>query len=628
MTEIKHIVRLLALAVIMVAGLGITQSTNAQAVDATLTLAKPAPGVSHAVGNLWDNEEPRVALLVSEQAKGISTLESSRVRDAVYYWEVFLLGLQLPYVTVNDSEVGKGISHKDYDLLIMPAGDALSSRQRKSILKFVDRGGSVIASGSLGRLDERGRTVDDSFFSELLGAELVTRVPDQPFGLLHSVDGATAVGLGVPPGFRLNLAAMPGLTAARPVTGTPLGTPYSYSGRDDAFLSELSMMMLNKKGDGMALWTRFGPQDVSRERAHQAAYQRMMANAMALLTGARSVSVRPWPELAQSALAVAALPTVGMAPLQYMSGWEEFLGLLQAERVPATFFLTTDEALGFPDIVAAMGQLGEVAIAAESDNVFLGQPLEVQAGRMARASGSLGGTQVGIYPPGGYHDGSTLRAAVEGGYNYLLLPNGQSLAPTAVRWWEDVDYRALQASATEQVDLAFLRSRRRQTREPRRVAVEPTPAVLMPLDASNKNYVTRFHEVERAGGVYILPFHPESERAGSVKTGELREVIALASERGTWMATVNEVLRWWTLRNSVSVDVVDSNGDIFMIDLTNQSSEAISGLTLELNLGDVGFNSLEGDLTGDLVAGDLDGTFLLLLDRVPTGTSRVTLNLF
>lgn len=626
MNEIKHSVRLLALTLML--ALGLPLSAGAQAVDATLTLAKPAPGVSHMVGDLWDSEKPRVALMVSDQARGLSTLESSRVRDAVYYWEVFLLGLQVPYMTVSDSEVAKDLSHKDYDLLIMPAADALSGRQRKSILKYVDRGGSVIASGSMGRYDERGRDADDSFFAELLGAELVTRIPEQPFGLLHSVDAATPVGQGVPPGFRLNLAAMPGLTAARPVTGMALGTPYSYSGRDDQLMSDLSLMMFNRKGDGSVLWTRFGPQDVSRERAHQAAYQRMMSNAMAHLTGARSVSVRPWPELARSAVAVAALPTVGMAPLQYMSGWEEFLGLLQTHRVPATFFVTTDEAVGFPDLVAAMGQSGEVAIAAESDNVLLGQPLEVQAGRMARASGSLGGTQVGLYPPGGYHDGNTLRAAVEGGYNYVLLPNGQSLAPTAVRWWEDVDYRALQATATEQVDLAFLRSRRRQAREPAREVVAPNPAVLMPLDPGMTDYVTRFHEVERAGGVYILPFYPESERAGSVKTGELLDVIGLAQERGTWMATVNEVLRWWTLRNAVSVDVVESAGDIFSIELNNQSGEAISGLTLELNLGDVGFDSLQGDLTGDLVGGDLEGTYLLLLDRVPNGISRVTLNLF
>ncbi|NNE70685.1 MAG: polysaccharide deacetylase family protein [Rhodothermales bacterium] len=626
MNEIKHSVRLLALALVF--ALGLPLSAGAQAVDATLTLAKPSPGVSHTVGGLWDSDEPRVALMVSDQARGLSTLETSRVRDAVYYWEVFLLGLQVPYMTVSDSEVAKDLSHKDYDLLIMPSSDALSGRQRKSILRFVDRGGSVIATGSMGRYDERGRDADNSFFAELVGAELVTRIPDQPFGLLHSVDAATPVGQGVPPGFRLNLAAIPQLTAARPVTGMALGTPYSYSGRDDRLMADLTLMMFNRVGDGAVLWTRFGPQDVSRERTHQAAYQRMMANAMAHLTGARSVSVRPWPELARSAVAVAALPTVGMAPLSYMSGWEEFLSLLQTHRVPATFFVTTDEALGFPDLVATMGQLGEVAIAAESDNVLLGQPLEVQAGRIARASGSLGGTQVGLYPPGGYHDGNTLRAAVEGGYNYVLLPNGQSLAPTAVRWWEDVDYRALQASATEQVDLAFLRSRRRQAREPQREAVAPNPAILMPLDPGVTDFVTRFHEVERAGGVYILPFHPESERAGSARTGELREVIGLAQERGTWMATVNEVLRWWTLRNAVSVDVVESEGDRFSIELNNQSREAVSGLTLELSLGDVGFDSLEGDLTGDLVAGDIEGTYLLVLDRVPTGTSRVTLNLF
>ncbi|MBO6574811.1 MAG: polysaccharide deacetylase family protein [Rhodothermales bacterium] len=598
-------------------------AAQAQAVDATLTLNQPAPGVAHLTGDLFDVDEPRVALLVSEQARGDNELTRARARDAVYYWEVFLLGLQLPYQTVGDGDVAK-ISHKDYDLLIMPVADALSSRQRKALLKFVDRGGSVIASGDLAT-DDRG----DTFFAELLGSELVSRVPEQPFGLLHSIDTATPVGQGVPPGFRLNLAPMGTLTAARPIEGMALGTPYSYSGRDDVRLADLTLAVLNRRGDGFAMWTRFGPQDVSRERAHQAAYQRMMVNAMARMTGARTVSVRPWPELAQSALAIAALPTVGFEPLSYLAGWEEFLGLLNMEGMPATFFVTTEEAAGFPDIVAEMGRLGEVAVAGESDNVLLGQPYEVQEGRMARSRNTLGGVQVGIYPPGGYHDGNTLRAAVEGGFNYVLLPGANSLAPTTVRWWEDVDYRSLQATATEQVDLAFLRSRRRAQREPtRREALEPTPAVLMPLDAGTQDYVTRFNAVERAGGLYVLPFYPESERAGSVRTGQLRDVLAMAQERGTWTATVNDILRWWTQMGGISVAVADGPDEEFVIDVTNRGNESVSGVTLELHLGDVGFDNLEGDVGANLVAGDLDGTYLLLIDRLPTGTSRFSLNLF
>ncbi|MFT5142707.1 MAG: hypothetical protein ACI80V_000516 [Rhodothermales bacterium] len=626
--SIKHIVRLFAAALVVVFSAGLGQSVQAQAIDATLTLSKPAPGVSHSTGDLWNSDSPRVALLTSDQTRGLSAATRSSVRDAVYYWEVFLLGLQLPYTTVLDGDIGKGLSTKDYDLLIMPSAAALSGRQKKSILKFVERGGAVIASGSLGALDERGRNADGSFFADLLGAELVTNIPEQPFGLLHSVDAASPVGQGVPPGFLLNIAAMDGLSAARPITGTALGTPVSYSGRDDARLSEVTLMMLNQKEDGKVLWTRFGPQHVSRERAHQAAYQRLMVNAIAHLTGARSVSVRPWPEMARSALAIAALPTVGFDPMAYMSGYEEFLSLLSNQRVPATFFLTTDEAIGFPDLTSAMAQLGEVAVAGESDNVLLGQPLEVQAGRLARASGTLGGTQAGIYPPGGYHDGNTLRAAVEGGFNYVLLPGGNSLAPSVQRWWEDVDYRALQANATEEVDLAFLRSRRRQTRQPAAARVEPTPAVLMPLDAGLADYSVRFGQIEKAGGLYVLPFYPESERSGSLRTGQLRDVIALAVEHGTWTATLNDVLRWWTLRNGVSLDVAESNDSSYSIDVTNSGREAIEGLTLELNLGDVGFDSLDGELSGSLVAGDLPGTFLLLLDRVPSGTSRITLNLF
>ena len=623
--SILHSVRLLA--AVLILGLAAT-TAGAQAVDPTLTLAHPAPGVSHATGNLLNSDEPRVALLISEQARGNTDLSRARARDAVYYWEVFLLGLQLPYQTVQDGDIGK-ISHKDYDLVIMPSAHALSGRQRKNLLRFVERGGGVIASGSMGQMDERGRDVQDSFFAELLGAEFVSRLPEQPFGLLHSLDAASPVGQGVPPGFRLNLSPIQNLTAARVVTGTALGTPFSYSGRDDDRLADLTLAVINRRGDGWAMWTRFGPQDVSRERAHQAAYQRMMVNAIAKLTGARTVSVRPWPELSRSALAIAALPTVGFEPLSYLAGWEEFLGLMGTTDVPGTFYFTTGEAAGFPDIVAEAGRLGEVAVAGETDNVLLGQPFEVQAGRMAAAKNALGGIQVGIYPPGGYQDGNSLRAAVEGGFNYLLLPNTGSLAPTTNRWWEDVDYRALQATATEQVDLAFLRSRRRQAREPRqREAVEPSPAVLMPLDASSKGYVQRFNEIEAAGGLYILPFYPESERVGSVRTAQLRDVLALAQERGTWTATVNDMLRWWTQMGGVSVETIESDGDVFVFDVNNRGSEAVTGLTLELDLGDVGFDSLEGDIDADLVAGDIEGTYLLLIDRLPRGTTRFTLNLF
>jgi polysaccharide deacetylase len=623
---IKKSLRLLAVsAVLAVVSLRVDTAV-AQAVDATLTLAQPAPGVSYAIDHLRNSDNPRVALLISNQERGLSTERLANARSAAYSWEIFLLGLQLPYVTVNDGDLGKGLD-RDFDLLIMPSAESLSGGQRKSVLRFVERGGGVIASGALGRLDDRGRDSDDSFFSDLTGAEYVSRVPQQPYGLLHTISAGTPVGQGVPPGFRLNIAAQDNLSAARPVTALALGTPYSYSGRDDARLADLTLMVLNQREKGRVLWTRFGPQDVSRERAHQAAYQRMMVNAIAYLTGARSAAVRPWPNAARSAISVVSLPTVGFDPLAYLSGYDEFISLLASRRIPATFFVTSNEAVGFPDVISSMADNGEIAIAAESDDVLLGQPLEVQAGRLASSQSALGGTFRGLYPPGGYHDGNTLRAAVEGGFNYVLLPTTNSLVPSVVRWWEDVDYRALQV-ATETVDLAFLRSRRRGTQKAPR-AIEPTPAIVVPLDHGTVPYPVRFREIEQAGGLFVLPFYPESERAGSNRTGQLQETLALADERGTWAATLNEVLHWWTSMNSVGIDLMDADDDIFSFDVNNRSGETLYGLTLELGLGDVGFQSLESDgLDAELIPGDFEGTYLLVINRLPTGTSHFRVNLF
>ncbi len=620
--------RLLAVSAMLVILAAPAQRAGAQAVEATLSLSQPAPGVSHSIDHLRDLNNPRVGLLISGQTRGMSDERLASVRSAAYAWEIFLLGLQLPYITLSDGDLGRGLS-KDFDLLIMPSAESLSGGQRKAVLRFVERGGGLIASGALGRFDDRGRETENSFFEDVTGAELVVRVPQQPFGLLHTIDAGTPVGQGVPPGFRLNIAAQANLSAARPITAMALGTPYSYSGRDDARLSDLTLILLNQREKGRVLWTRFGPQDVSRERAHQAAYQRLMVNGIAYLTGSRTASVRPWPNAARSALSVVSLPTVGFDPLAYLSGYDEFIGLMASRGVPATFFVSTDEAVGFPDLVDSMVDIGEIAVAAESDDVLLGQPFEVQSGRLVSSRNVLGGTLRGLYPPGGYHDGNTLRAAVESGFSYVLLPTGSnSLAPSVIRWWEDVDYRALQV-ATETVDLAFLRSRRRSTQQAAPRTIEPTPALVVPLDHGTVEYTTRFNEIEKAGGLFALPFYPESERAGSDRTAQLREVLTLADERGAWMATLHEVLRWWTAMNSVSVDIVESDDQVFSVELNNRSGETLYGLTLELSLADASVQSLDaGGLNAEILPGDQPGTFLLIISRLPTGMNHFTVNLF
>lgn len=598
---------------------------GAQAVDATMSLARPGIGVAHTFNMLQDVDRPAVVLVRPSSWSGQDAISASAGRDAVYSWEVFLLGLQIPFQTIDASQLGRSVP-KGTKLLVVPAADALGDRQRRTLLRWVDQGGGLIASGRFGAIDERGRAVADRFFTDMLGAEAITRLPDQPFGLLHGVDARTPVAGGIDPGFRLNISAQRPLLAARPITGLSVGQPASYSGSDDARLAEGTLMILNERGKGRVFWTRFNPQDVSRERDQQLVYQRLAVNAIAYVTRTPGVSIEAWPNGSRSVLSIAALPSVGFDALGFLGGWNDFSDLLRETSTRATFFLSSREAVGFPQFVTDLTSIGEVATAGPGDDVISGLPHDVQAQRLAAARNEIGASGgLGVYPPGGFYDGNTVRAVLEEGFGYLLLPAGWSLAPGLTRWWDDVDYRAVRAS-TESSDLPFLTARAAQ---PVQAANDPTaePVIGMPLDPGVLEYPARFAEVNAAGGLFVLPFYPEMTRNGSGRFRELRETISLAQNADTWTATLGEVAQWWSDRSHVWLQSMTSDRDGLDIEIVNDLDEAVEGITLLLSTGTADFDTYDLDgLEVEMAPADIAGSRRVIIQRLPPGSTRLRFN--
>ncbi len=596
-------------------------AAGAQPLEPGMHLLQPGSMVAHAFEGFRDGEKPAITLVRPATWQTQDAAAATLGRDAVYNWEVFLLGLQVPFETVDAAELGRGVS-KHTRLLIVPGADALGDRQRRTLLRFTEKGGGLIVSGRLGALDERGRAVTDGLFVDLLGAEPVTRLPEQPFGLLHEIDARHAVSAGIEPGFRLNISVQRPLTGARPVSGRSLGTIRSYSGRDDDKLAGATLILANERGKGRVFWTRFQPQDVSRERDHQVNYQRLMVNAMAWVSRTPGISIAAWPEGRRSALAVAALPSVGFEPLGYLGGWTDFRGLLSRTSTPATYFLTSREAVAFPNFVAELHAEGEIALAGPSDDVISGMPSDVQGQRLAAARNEIGASGgLGVYPPGGFYDGNTVRAILEEGLAYLLLPSASSLSPGVVRWWDDVDYRAMRAS-TQPSDLPFLTQR---TLPAAPAAEDPmaAPVMAMPLDPGVVDFPTRFSEIDRAGGLFVIPFYPEMHRSGSGPFRRLEETLLTARNSGTWIATLADIAQWWSRRSHVSVQVTEQDRSGVTIELVNDLDEPVEGITLLVH----GKDGLEAeDLDGlsvDVETTDTAGSHHVVIRSLPPGSRRV-----
>lgn len=611
------------------------RTIHAQPVHKFVSVQAPARTVATDLSQLLTDKRPRLALYRSEQTATYVGGNPRLVEDAVYFWELLLLGLRIPYEIVDDRAISGRID-RDWDIVVMPVAEALSDRQKRRLREYVEDGGNLIVSGRFGAFDEEGNRKDGDFFRSMLGAEYVQNVPSQPFGYLQSLTGHGPVSAGVDPGFQLNIAAQQPLVAARPVEALGLGRVVTYQPADQAAFDSLTTAVYNQKGDGHVLWTRFHAHEVSREDTQQYMWQRLVVNAMVDMVGGLSVSVAPWPNAAPMALSVAALPTVGFDPISFMNGTQQMLDLLQTARVPASFYLTSTELSSLNDLRNRLIEMGEVGLTAESDRVLKGQPMEIQRERILRAKRDMGiETFHGIYPPGGFFDGNTLRVLDDLNVDYLILPGLSSWSPGEVDWWKYVDYRETieEAEVPEepQIELfvpgqeqAATQSSAQQAPAPR---VEPDRIISVSIiEGVAPSFEETYRLVRSVNGHYVLPYYPETYSARSVSAADFERTIARARKQRAWIATVSDAVIWWRQRQSIRPVIVSLSGQELHLDVHNDSESVVDGAVLEIKMGNAQFRNMRV-AGGDGVArfNEETGVMNVHLPTLDIGVRRVVL---
>lgn len=608
----------------------------AQPVQKFVTLQAPARTVATDLSELLADGKTRVALYSATQTKTYVGGNARLVDDAVYFWELLLLGLRLPYDSIDDRDIDRRIDN-DYEILIMPVAEALSDRQKRRLREYVKDGGNIIASGRFGLFDEQGNRTDGGFFREMVGAEFVENVPAQPYGYLQSLTGKGPVSAGVDPGYQLNIAAQQPLAAARPVEGLGLGRVVTYSPADQVAFDSLTTAVYNQSEDGHVLWTRFHAHEISRADMQQYMWQRLVVNSIVDMTGGVSVSVAPWPNAHPMALSVAVLPTVGYDPLAFSGGVTQLLDILATARVPGSFYLTSTELSSLNDLRNRLITAGEIGVTAESDRVLKGQPMEVQRDRIMKAKRDLGiETLHGIYPPGGFFDGNTIRVMDDLAVDYLILPGLDSWAPGELDWWNHVDYRERlnQDEVIEeepQVELfvpgggAASNQQPQPTGPPPKTLPDPVATVSI-IEGIAPSFEESYRLVRDVNGHYVLPYYPETYSARTTSATDLERTLARARSERAWIATVSDALIWWRQRQSIRPLIVSLGRQEMHIDVHNDSESIVDGAVLEIKMGDRRFRNMrvaggEGDVRYD----EDTGLAYVHLPTLDLGPRRVVL---
>lgn len=619
---------------------GIVSPSYAQSLQAGIQLNQPTASTFNQLDALRGASH-QIGLFFSTQTEQFNPDYAVTMREAVRQWEMLLIGLELPYIVLEDTSLTRPLSDS-LRLLIMPAAEVLSSQQKEMLRQYLKRGGGLIAAGRIGFVDDRGIVQNDRFFKEIFSAEPSINLPDSIDGLLHTIEGGHPPTYGIPAGYQLNLTRPPYSTAMMPIRSKAMGriVPYrttSVQLIDDA-LEASTLMLRGTYGAGRFVWLGFNPQDVARTDQQQMSYQSMILNTMAYTAGLPVASVRPWPNGYRSATSFAMLPSTGYQAYPYRSSVDLILRALASSQTPATFFQFTKQTIDHPDLLERMVEQGEIAVSADTEDLLVDQPEELQRNRLQNARLSLANktNPIGLYPPGGYLDANTFRAMLSEDFRYLLSDEKALGCPEYIDWEAWLDYRDPMLANNGPLQLGT--ATERPLRLDRVLQFYPSffSYELVQLHGFSGNGGTMtdwlellkqsFTKIHQAEGHYLFAFEPEFMGMSRGRAQLLSDFSRYLQEKSSWLATLKDISDWWARKEAVTVELISLVPGRLDVIVHNNGTETLHGVSLDVRL-DANWKTLVNISSPrlDFSRIEKEDGFMFVIEDLPAGAHLIRL---
>ncbi len=96
-------------------------------------------------------------------------IEPDKLLEKITYWELLFINNKIKYDVIYDTDLESGLSAEDYHTIIFPYTRALSNTCYNSVVKYLDRGGSIVAFGEFGIYDEKSNYIGLDRLESLFG---------------------------------------------------------------------------------------------------------------------------------------------------------------------------------------------------------------------------------------------------------------------------------------------------------------------------------------------------------------------------------------------------------------------------------------------------------------------------
>lgn len=451
--------------------------------------------------------------------------------------------------------------------LVLPSAVALSDDERKEILAFRDRGGSVLLTWATGTRSGTGEWVGGDFITKLAGAVFSGEIArEAEIGHLV-INGESPASLRDGAGKRVWL----GYNAERPLR---LKSPYiaarflNWSRASSSDRMDEGAITYWESAPGAGRVIAFGFAETSWEQ--QAAEVHVVVDdTLAWLRRQPTLLKASWPQGRQSAL------FIEMDTEQEFPNALRMATLMKSIDYSGAFYMLGASAAEFPQVAQALYARHEVGFHGDVHVSFKDQPSEVQSLRIASMQSLLksaltdSSKATGFRAPTEGYDKTTevliqkagLRHHISGPQDAdLCLPSFAPIEGT------DIVNGLLRLPRAQRDDLNLLKD-------------------LTDSTALTQGLIHDFDLMRRTGCLGVLSVHSQNLAEGGLLHTALPDYLTHVKKHTdtVWLTTPQQADRWWRDRERLRV-AIRSSGARFEFDVSVGGKDPVSGGTFVILL--------------------------------------------
>mgnify|MGYP000888403505 CR=1 FL=1 len=560
--------------------------------------------------------QSKIGVLYSKYTENMLEEGSTWVNDNVSTWELFLKQNKTNYKLISDQDIELG-KHYEYDVLVLPGCKALSDKENAEIKKFLDRGGSVFATGGTSSFDNSGKWRGWDFFTEVYGLKFTKEIKPEEYYQVHTLRGNLPLTAGIPTGYTLKITTYDRPIYAEIFEPRTIQASFWYDFRREAGLvrdevRKSAGIAYGTYGKGRYVWYGFEINSVIGKQEDYVYFDRLFRNSLNWLSYAPTAYVKDWPEPYEAAAIF--IPTVSENP-------ENIYNLRQIRKDfgirPTIFYDPSkfDAESKFVKNISSYGSIGTIVDIGfmESENDTINQLFDKQTqyGIIKNAAGyskkNAKSQVIGIMPYFGYYNENTLQALSKQNIPFIITDSltDRSVPKVIIR----DDKPILLITKTARDDYEIIKT-----------------YGLTDLEFQRYTYEEDIDRVIFEGGLYVLKVHTDYQLRPEY-VSVLNDLFKYMKEKNIWVTNLEELHDWWVKKGGVEVKYERRSKRRIAVEVSNPVSNRRDNYVVEVHLNK-GVKDIK--ISSDIINTKLpkskfdaaSQTLMLFVDDLKSGESR------